>query len=256
MWNDNIYRMFYGDRIQPSIDLVNRINVENCEHILDIGCGSGMSTMVLKNNYPNAKKIVGIDLSKEMLAEAKKQDADIVWIEKNCSESLEEFGKFDIVFSNAFLQWLSPDEQKSFLNNSVKNVSEKGVFAIQIPNYDNLPVAKCCKEVNEKWAAAGKLIITEKCMNYTPEEYYDMISTVYSDVVMWTTTYYQKMKSVSDIIQFVKGTAIRQAAEQLSQDEWKIFADELEEKLGKHYHTAKDGTVFFPFERIFIIAKH
>lgn len=151
MWNDSIYRMFYGDRIQPSIDLVNRINVENCEFILDIGCGSGMSTLALKNKYPNAKKIVGIDLSKEMLAEAKKQDADILWIEKNCSESLEEFGKFDIVFSNAFLQWLSPEEQESFLNNSVKNVSEKGVFAIQIPNYDNLPVAKCCKEVNEKW---------------------------------------------------------------------------------------------------------
>ena len=62
MWNDSIYRMFYGDRIQPSIDLVNRINVESCEFILDIGCGSGMSTLALKNKYPNAKKIVGARL--------------------------------------------------------------------------------------------------------------------------------------------------------------------------------------------------
>ena len=113
MWNANLYDTFGKERMQPSIDLANRID-KACIRILDVGCGSGMSTLALKNRFPEAE-IIGVDLSAAMLENAKKLLPDVQWIQRDCSESLEDLGQFDLVFSNAFLQWL-PDQEKFIID--------------------------------------------------------------------------------------------------------------------------------------------
>ncbi len=47
-WNSEQYLKFKTERTQPAIDLVNRINMLSPKKILDIGCGPGNSTEVLK----------------------------------------------------------------------------------------------------------------------------------------------------------------------------------------------------------------
>ena len=79
MWNAKLYDTFSKERIQPSIDLANRID-KLCVRILDVGCGSGMSTLALRNRFPEAE-IVGVDLSADMLENAKKLLPDVKWIQ-------------------------------------------------------------------------------------------------------------------------------------------------------------------------------
>ena len=38
-WNPELYLRFQKERNQPIIDLISRIEVENPERIIDIGCG-------------------------------------------------------------------------------------------------------------------------------------------------------------------------------------------------------------------------
>ena len=66
MWNSEIYNRFGRERIQPSIDLVNRIRGKRFNRILDVGCGTGMSTAPLVSEWKDAE-IIGLDLSDNML---------------------------------------------------------------------------------------------------------------------------------------------------------------------------------------------
>ena len=69
-WNPIQYEKFLKDRTQPAIDLANRLGVFTPDSILDLGCGPGNSTKVLKDRFPNAR-IVGADNSDEMLEKAR-----------------------------------------------------------------------------------------------------------------------------------------------------------------------------------------
>ena len=59
-WNPIQYEKFIKDRTQPAVDLANRLEALNPTSILDLGCGPGNSTKVLKDKFPNAR-IVGTD---------------------------------------------------------------------------------------------------------------------------------------------------------------------------------------------------
>lgn len=50
-WSSNQYLKFETERTQPSVDLVNRIEVKNPQKIIDIGCGPGNSTHVLQKKF-------------------------------------------------------------------------------------------------------------------------------------------------------------------------------------------------------------
>ncbi len=70
-WNASLYMRYARERTQPSRDLAARIDCRHvvCPKILDIGCGSGNSSRVLKERFPSAK-ITGIDSSEDMIESA------------------------------------------------------------------------------------------------------------------------------------------------------------------------------------------
>ena len=50
-WNPIQYEKFLKDRTQPAIDLANRLEEFAPNSILDLGCGPGNSTKVLKEKF-------------------------------------------------------------------------------------------------------------------------------------------------------------------------------------------------------------
>lgn len=110
-WNLTQYLKFKAERTQPSIDLVKSISVTEPQNIIDIGCGPGNSTRVLKDRFSNAR-VIGADFSPNMIEKAKKENPDLEFMAFDASRDFGELDiKFDVVFSNACIQWV-PSHKK------------------------------------------------------------------------------------------------------------------------------------------------
>jgi len=128
---------FEKERTLPAIDLVHHISTHNYEAILDVGCGPGNSTHELVKCWPEAT-VVGIDSSDTMLREAKIRLPDINFEPYDISKDLSPLGKYDLVFSNAVIQWL-PDH-RSLIKRLADVVKEGGTLAIGMPNVNEMGI--------------------------------------------------------------------------------------------------------------------
>ncbi|MBN2462698.1 MAG: methyltransferase domain-containing protein [Dehalococcoidia bacterium] len=128
-WNPQQYLKFKSERTQPSIDLVARIMVNDPETIIDIGCGPGNSTQILRRRWPNAD-IVGLDSSQKMIEKAREDYPSQKWMVGDAAD-LGTNQKYDIVFSNATLQWV-PDHDV-LIPRLFNRVNKNGVMAVQVP---------------------------------------------------------------------------------------------------------------------------
>ena len=57
-WNPSLYLQFDAERTRPAADLLSRIAHLQVEHAVDLGCGPGNSTRLLRAAWPLAT-IVG-----------------------------------------------------------------------------------------------------------------------------------------------------------------------------------------------------
>src|SRR5580700_4809766 len=126
-WNTSLYLRFEQERSQPSRDLLARITINQPEEIVDLGCGPGNSTSILRERWPSAK-IVGIDNSPAMLEQAKKIDPKTEW---HCADigAWRSSGKVDLIFANASLHWLQ--DHSSLLQSLMQQLKPAGTLAFQ-----------------------------------------------------------------------------------------------------------------------------
>lgn len=79
--------------------LLDRIRVKP-RRILDLGCGTGSTTLMLKQAFPQAQ-VIGLDLSPYMLVraedKAKKAGLDIQWLHGNAEHTEFPAASFDLV---------------------------------------------------------------------------------------------------------------------------------------------------------------
>jgi 2-polyprenyl-3-methyl-5-hydroxy-6-metoxy-1,4-benzoquinol methylase len=88
--------------------------------ILDFGCGSGASTLVLHRCYPDAREIVGVDFNEDFLgiAESRRRhySVDNVRFERKPPEGdLQLDGTFDLVVLSAVVEHMLPRERREVL---------------------------------------------------------------------------------------------------------------------------------------------
>lgn len=148
-WNPDLYLKFNKERTQPSIDLVSRILVDNPSKIIDIGCGPGNSTQVLVQRWPHSK-IFGVDNSPAMIEKAQNDYPNQNW--EILDAGKDEFpDTYDIIFSNATIQWI-PNHAELF-RKLFHNLNEKGLIAIQTPLFWDMPLGKAIEKL--LWKIAG-----------------------------------------------------------------------------------------------------
>ena len=253
MWNADIYNLYGKERLQPSIDLSNRIKSsnKNLKRILDVGCGTGMSTAALMDSFKDAE-IIGVDLSKEMLQKAKESIPSIQFIQRDCSQSLADMGTFDLIFSNAFLQWIP--NQEEFISNSFDMLNAGGIFAAQIPLFHEMPANQCILKLES--ILSDRFENTKNNMIFhSVSDYYNMILSHTDKIYMWITEYYHEMCNHKKILDFLKGTALRPYIDRLNEEEQNIFMNEVLKNIEKAYPCQKNGKVLFPFRRLFLIGE-
>ncbi|MBP6408999.1 MAG: class I SAM-dependent methyltransferase [Fusobacteriaceae bacterium] len=113
--------------------------ISNEEKILDIGCATGNLTELLGEKTRN---IVGIDLDKELLKEAKEKHPNLNFENMNMLKINEKFeeNSFDRVvsFGNTLVHLDSREEVEEFFQKVYKTLKFNGFFIVQIINYNRV----------------------------------------------------------------------------------------------------------------------
>ncbi len=252
-WKPELYLKFEKQRTQPSVDLATRIDMPLPQRIIDIGCGPGNSTAVLKKRWPGAA-ITGLDSSPAMIAQARETDSGISWVCADASGDLSALGRFDIVFSNAAIQWM-PDHE-TLLPNLFSLLKSGGVLAVQVPNTTSMPIHIALQTLikTEKWRA--KLGSASTHSTHAVPYYYDILSTLTADIDLWETHYHHVMESHNALVQWYSSTGLRPYLNGLDCETDKTaFLADFEDALKSAYPAQNDGHLLFPFVRIFFIAR-
>lgn len=250
-WNPELYLKFNKERLQPSIDLVSRIDYNNPGSIIDIGCGPGNSTQVLYNRWPDAN-IVGADNSPAMIAKAKADFPNQKWLLFEAGEDQLD-DKFDIVFSNATIQWIPGHDE--LIEHFFKLLSNSGILAVQLPLFFDMPLSKAISEVAgmAKWKNATKGINDLWAIN-SPSFYYDHLAKYFTKVDLWTTDYFHVMESHTAILEMIRTTGLKPYLERIADKDRNEFEMFVLDRIKKDYPSQYDGKVLFPFKRLFFVA--
>lgn len=119
---DDAARVQYlmSDRL---LQLASTYLSETISSILDLGCGTGYSMEQLQKKIPGSK-ITGLDLSHNMLTRARDRLPNALFIQADM-EQFRPAQRFDLVFSNASVQWC---DLESVLETARKSLNPGGLF--------------------------------------------------------------------------------------------------------------------------------
>ncbi len=251
-WNSGQYLKFEGERTQPAIDLAQRIANPNPKRILDLGCGPGNSTRVLRERFPGAE-IVGADNSPDMLERAKEDYPELEFRLFDATRDFAELGgKWDVIFSNACLQWV-PDH-RNLLPRLLAALRPGGELAVQTPLQSLAPVHRMLGELAAEPEWRGYFGKVRELHNLTDVEYADLLSEHAASFALWKTDYYHILPSHRAVLEWYRGTGLRPWIGALP-EEWKpIFEAALLQRIEAAFTTLSNGTVLFPFPRLFFTA--
>lgn len=250
-WDADHYLQFGDERTRPAADLVARIDLSGPTSIVDLGCGPGNSTQLLREHWPHAR-VLGLDSSAEMVASARSTYPDGDWLEADIGTWSPE-GSFDLIFSNAALQWL-PDHA-ALLRRLFGFVSQGGALAFQIPSDMYSPVRTFIHEIADDFAWRERMAGPRGALTMEPPAaYYDALAASARALDVWETEYNHVMEGPRAIVEWISSTGLRPFLAGLDPDEQAEFVSRLEAKVDSGYEARVDGRVLFPFRRLFVIA--
>ena len=251
-WNPDTYLKYQDERTQPSYDLVARVEVANPARIVDIGCGPGNSTRVLRERWPKAR-IIGLDSSPEMLEAAEKAFPEERWVRADAATWVST-ERFDLVFSNAALQWI-PDHERLLprLFDLVNPIG--GALAFQVPANTESPLHQAVLTVSRLSTWDGRLEGARSALTYqSPGFYFDLLAPISRRVVIWQTQYYHVLPDHQGLVDWYSGTGMRPYLERLADEAERLSFQRLVlEECRPHYPEHQDHNILFPFNRLFVI---
>lgn len=126
---DRFSRYYISSSLQKNIgERLIALCPSNFHNILEIGCGDGNFTRMLKEKFPFSK-ITSLDISEKMVKIAKDNINGINFIVAD-GERLPFKTQFDLIASNASFQWFSSLEKS--LVRLKDNLVDKGVLLFSI----------------------------------------------------------------------------------------------------------------------------
>ncbi len=142
-WDAETYDAVSGTQEKWAKSMIDTRKWTGKENLLDAGCGSGRVTKILSKVITKGK-IYAIDNDSNMVKKARENLFGIDNVEVLQADLLDIGSsliplKFDVIFSNAVLHWVS-DHRQVFSNFS-DLLYENGVLLVQCGGYGNLQMA-------------------------------------------------------------------------------------------------------------------
>lgn len=251
-WDPEQYHKFTEFRARAGYDLLAQIPMESYQLIYDLGCGTGDLTRLLQRYWVDAR-IIGIDSSPEMLAQAQQESSSIIWQQHDILTWQPEQA-VDLIFSNAALQWL-PDHER-LLSRLMSYLRPGGVLAIQMSNnfqqasHRNLLIAAR----SGPWRKILEPLLQQNPV-LLPEQYYEILSPLSSEQNIWQTIYYHPLTGENPVLEWVKGTFLKPLLDALTEPERTLFLTDYANRIQAAYPVKQNGITFFPFQRLFMVVK-
>jgi trans-aconitate 2-methyltransferase len=255
-WDATHYLQFMEQRTQPCRDLASRVPVDSPGRVIDLGCGPGNSTAILRKRWPKAS-IVGLDDSAEMIELASKSDSSVQWQLGDISKwaAAELSATFDVVFSNAALQWV-PDHETLYPR-LMERLSRGGFLAVQVPGNMDAPAHEAMRRLaaSSKWKQRIPAGGVREWRVLTLEEYYDLVAPLAKSIDLCQTEYLHILPDAEAIVEWYKGTGLRPFLDALASDEQRNeFVADYFDEIRQECLPRRDGRVLFPFRRYFLLA--
>lgn len=246
-WNPQQYNLFKEQRAKPFWDLVDLVQPAEFARVVDLGCGTGELTRQL-HQKTGAKITIGVDSSDAMLTQAKKFESEELRFEMADIASFVPSGTFDLVFSNAALQWVPGHE--SLIPKILGWVALGGQVAIQMPaNFDH-PSHKIAYEVASD-LFADRFRDSETRRFVLPVEKYSELfyRSGFHEQRCRLEVYPHPLKKGEDVIEWTKGTLLTTFESRLPKEEFARFLKEYRDRL---LGVIGEGPYLYTFKRILL----
>lgn len=252
MWDPDKYLDYTDERARPFHDLIAHIDVASPRRVADLGCGPGNLTMTLARRWPNAA-LEALDASPEMVNAARSRGIEARLGDVRDWRPRQDT---DVVVCNAVLHWL-PDH-RDVLKRWVAFLERGAHIAVQVPGNFDAPSHVLARQLatTRKWSRLlGDAVPGEAADVDDPMGYTDLMLSCGCSMDAWETTYLQRMNGKNPVLEWLSGTALRPIQSALDPPDWDRFRRQLAPMLREAYPPAADGAVWFPFRRVFFIAR-
>ncbi len=230
------------------MDLLNAVDQMGAGDIIDLGCGNGQMADALAARAAG-RPLIGVDASPAMLDKARQakgydslQQADIRdWHPRRAP---------GLIYSNAALHWL--DDHDKLMPRLVSMLGKGGTLAVQMPHQNNAPSHRV-------WLTLAEELFPDQAATQgtpgvlKPMEYDELLAPR-GRFRMWETEYYQRLTAETGshpVRRYTESTYARPILAALDARQREKLIKRYEEVMHSAYPVRADGTVLFPFRRLF-----
>ncbi|MBC7933781.1 MAG: methyltransferase domain-containing protein [Rhizobacter sp.] len=251
-WNPGVYNQFKSERAAPFYDLLALVNPVKNMVVIDLGCGTGELTKMLADSLPGAN-VTGIDSSAEMLSNAVALENDqLHFAVSNIEAQLNQNEKWDLVFSNAAVQWV--DDHERLFPAMIATLNKGGQLAIQMPaqhhNISNIILNDLAEEIPYKQAL-------KNFKRISPVLDIDRYTAILFEngalsMMVFEKIYPLVLPDTNALYNWVSGTALIPYIEKMEEGIKEDFIHAYQQRLQQQFSKTP---VFYPFKRILMQAQ-
>jgi trans-aconitate methyltransferase len=236
-------------------NIISEFNLSGNEKILDLGCGNGALTAELAKLVPNGM-VLGIDASQGMLKAANEKELPNLTFQLMDINNLNLSEKFDIIFSNATLHWVT-DHNRLWCN--IKNIiSENALIRFNFAADGNcstfFKVIKQAMVFEEFKKYFSKFVWPW----YMPsiDEYKSLLSSFsFSETKVWEENKDRYFPDKDTIVGWINQPSIVPFLKNIEEAKKERFRNHVIEQMLEETKQV-DGTYFETFRRINVFIKN
>jgi trans-aconitate 2-methyltransferase len=251
-WNPATYNEFKDIRYRPFYDLVDMIDINDVQTVVDLGCGTGEQTAILSKRLPRAR-ILGIDTSAEMLSDSQQFASESLRFQQaGISEFLNQHSDWDLIFSNAALQW--ENNHAELFPRIIARLSTVGRLAVQMPYQKENVLNKLLLELVREPPFPGMLNGFQRDSPLlTIDEYADILfRSGLRDIGILLKVYPIIAKDELELYRFIAGSALIPYLERLNKQEQEQLKTAYLSKIRVHF---KAFPAIYSFKRLLMYGR-